>query len=558
MASDAYQSQADDYTYDRVWREFNQMQNMRVNFATQWNEVAMLIDPPSKNTFMYGNYNFPGEKKTQQQVDATGMMASHRFAAICDSLLTPRNMMWHTLRSTNTDLNKDREVRLWFEQVNKILFDYRYAPNAGFAGQNINIYRSLGNYGNGTMFIDTLDPFYGTGIRYRGLPLGETFFRENHQGMIDSMVRWFRMTARQAWQMSEETKNSGRPFKFPEALEGALKQGSENPFDFLHYVSPRKDHDPERLDDTGKRWESIYVCIQGRCVVQQGGYNTFPFAATRYDQTPGECYGRGPAMMVLPALKTLNAEKGTFLKVGHRIADPILLARDDGIVNFSMKPGAINPGSIDSEGRPVVQPMQIGNLQTTVEMMNEEKALINDAFLVSLFQVLTENPQMTATEVIERTNEKGILLAPTVGRQQSEYLGPLIHRELDVLASLDLLPEMPGIMIEAGAGYEVVYTSPMARAMKAQEAGGFARTLQLMSEYINVTGDPSVADWVDMDIAMPETADIYGVPVRWVASEKQVAAKRQARAEAQAKEQAIQAAPAAAALMKTQAEIGNP
>ena len=47
--------------------------------------------------------------------------------------------------------------------------------------------------------------------------------------------------------------------------------------------------------------------------------------------------------------------------------------------------------------------------------MDEERSLINDAFLVSLFQILTETPNMSATEVIERTNEKGILLAPTVG-----------------------------------------------------------------------------------------------------------------------------------------------
>ena len=36
--------------------------------------------------------------------------------------------------------------------------------------------------------------------------------------------------------------------------------------------------------------------------------------------------------------------------------------------------------------------------------------VINDAFLVTLFQILTETPEMTATEVIERTREKGALL----------------------------------------------------------------------------------------------------------------------------------------------------
>src|SRR4029077_1707786 len=105
-------------------------------------------------------------------------------------------------------------------------------------------------------------------------------------------------------------------------------------------------------------------------------------------------------------------------------------------------------------------------------MMAEERTLIGDAFLVTLFQILTETPQMTATEVIERTNEKGILLAPTVGRQQSEYLGPMIERELDVLGAQGLLPPMPPRLKEAKGEYQVVYTSPFSRAMRAQEAAG--------------------------------------------------------------------------------------
>ena len=60
-------------------------------------------------------------------------------------------------------------------------------------------------------------------------------------------------------------------------------------------------------------------------------------------------------------------------------------------------------------------------------------------------QILQDNPRMTATEVIERTREKGILLAPTVGRQQSEYLGPLVDREIDVLVEQGLLPPMPDV-----------------------------------------------------------------------------------------------------------------
>jgi hypothetical protein len=555
MAEQLYYGQSD--TYDKVMRLWGQLQNWRATFASQWEEVAQLVLPTSRNTFFPGSFNWPGQKKTQEQIDSTGMLALSRFAAICDSLLTPRNMKWHGLRSTDTDLDRMREVRLWFEEVTDLLFKMRYNPNANFASQNLNVYQSLGAFGTGSMFIDELDPRYGYGLRYKALPLGETFFAENHQGMIDTVVRWWRWTPAQAKQYADMTKGSAYPFRFPETLESQLQQNSQMPVDFLHYVGPRMEYDPRRADDRGMLYESAVVCVQGKCLCQTGGYKTFPLAATRYDQTPGEVYGRGPAMQVLPTLKTINAQKRVFLKQGHRAVDPPLLTMDDGLMSLSLVPGAINPGGVNADGQPLVVPLETGNIALGKDMMDVEAQLINDAFLVTLFQILTESPQMTATEVIERTNEKGILLAPTVGRQQSEYLGPLIHREIDVLAQMGMLPPMPEVMREAGAGYEVVYTSPMARAMRAQEAGGMARMMQVMIEAVNATQDQSYTDWVNFDVALPEMADIFGVPVRWMADPRSVAAKRQARAEAQRRQEAIQAMPAEAAMMKAQNEMAT-
>jgi len=57
------------------------------------------------------------------------------------------------------------------------------------------------------------------------------------------------------------------------------------------------------------KFASTYICIEGKNVMQEGGYRTFPISAGRYEQAPGEVYGRSPAMMVLPALKTLNADE---------------------------------------------------------------------------------------------------------------------------------------------------------------------------------------------------------------------------------------------------------
>jgi hypothetical protein len=169
---------------------------------------------------------------------------------------------------------------------------------------------------------------------------------------------------------------------------------------------------------------------------------------------------------------------------------------------------------------------------------------------------MTETPQMTATEVIERINEKGILLAPTVGRQQSEYIGPLIDREIDVLAQQGMLPPMPPRLREAGGEYDIVHTSPLAKAMASSgPAAGFIRAVETSKEIVNMTGDQSYLDWADFDTAMPAIADIQGVPASWMATEGQIAAKRKARAQQQATQQQIAALPAQAAMLKAQATV---
>lgn len=535
-------------------QEFSQLQLMRNTFAQHWEEVAELVLPTSRNTFFYGNYNWPGQKKTERQVDATSMMVLHRFAAICDSLLTPRNMYWHGLEAMDEDLRKDRNVRLWFEQVTKLLFKYRYLPIANFSSQNQNSYLQLGAFGNQGMFVDqAVDP--GTGaklraLRYKSIPLGELFFRENHQGLVDGVTRWFRLTpenVEKAWpgKMAEDFKQS------------LIEQHSQMPLDILHRIVPRNDYDPYRLDQKGMRYASYYILLQAKQLLSEGGYRRFPIAVSRYEQTPGEVYGRGPMMQVLPAIKTLNAEKRTFLKQGHRAADPVLLIADDGLMDMDLRPGAQNRGGISSDGKRLVDVLPTGQIQTTIEMMQEEKSLINDAGMVSLFQILNETPQMTATEVIERTNEKGILLAPTIGRQQGEYLGPLIDREIDLLSDMGLLPPMPPQLRERRGEYQAVYTSPLSRAQRAQEVAGALRTLESVKELVAITQDPSLLDPFAFDRMIPDIAQIQATPELWMASPQEIAQKRQTRAQAQARQEQIQAAPAQAAMLKAQASVAK-
>lgn len=527
--------------------EYEQLSADRSHFEGQWKEIAERVIPAQRDKFdQKGWKSEQGQKKTEFLFDSTAAIALNRFTAILDSLLTPRNQTWHRLVASDPALNRIREVKLWFEEVNRLLFKYRYAPKANFASQNQQNYASLGSYGSGCMFVDKLIDPSEKGLRYRNIHLGEVYFSENHQGIVDKALRYYPMTARQAVQKWGD--------KVPDKIKNT--NNKEENFFFIHCVKPRTDKDPQRVDYKGMDYASYYVSIDGKMILSEGGFSTFPYAISRYEQHPGEVYGRSPAMAVLPAIKTLNEEKKTLLKQGHRATDPVLLVHDDGVLDsLDLKPGAVNFGGVSADGRPMVHTLPTGNVAIGKDMMDDERIVINDAFLITIFQILTETPAMSATEVLERTKEKGILLAPTIGRQQSEYLGPMIEREIDVLIAQRLLPRMPQALREAGGEFQIVYDSPLSRAQRAEEAAGLMRTVETALNVVNVTQNPEPLDFFDWDTIIPEVAEIQGVPFRWMKSLELVNQVRQGRAQQQQQQMMIQAAPGAAAMMKAGNQI---
>ena len=530
---------------------FTQLYQWKTNLNAQAEEIASLIYPEARNTFMWGSYNWPGAKRTERMVDSTGMLALQQFASIMGELLTPTNIQWHQLQTTNPYLNKNCRVALYFEQVTNILFQERYAATSNFLSASYTDFLNLGAFGTMTCLIDELDdPVYGRqGIRYVPLPFGEVYLYQNHQGQVIGLIRYFRLTARQCWQMFGESN-------FPEVLKAPLEQNSEWQYEFLHHVGLREDWEPGKPGKKGMPWRSDYISLAGQTLLRQGSYRRFPYAVGRYTLAPREIYGRSPAMAILPSLKTINAEKSMFLKAGHRVADPVLLIQDDSLVDsINLRPGAINAGGVSPDGRPLVHPLPVGNIQIGIEMMEAEADIIKQSFLTSLFDILIKDrPTMTATEVLSRLQEKGTLIGPMVSRQ-AEFLGPMIDRELDILAWQKKLPPMPPELKEAGSEYRVEYTSLLNRTMRSGEAAGFLRTVESALSVVNATQDMSHLDVFDFDTALKDIADIQAVPTSWMANDKLIQSRRQQRAQAEQQRAQIQAAPAQAALMKAQAVI---
>lgn len=535
-------------------REFSQAEGKRGIWNTHWEDVAERVLPHYMNSFYPAQNMVPGVKRGFEMFDVTANSALWKFTAAMESMLTPANGKWQRLRPTDPILKRNMEAMTWYDLATDVLFHYRYSPHSGFQANMHDMYASIGAFGTGCIFTDAFnDPTRPSvkGLRYRQIHLGEIYLGLNHQGQVDKVFRKFKMTLRQLVQRWGKEKLS-------DGLLSKLKLNPDEEAWVVHSVRPNADFDPRRLDVKGKRFASHYILLEDKRLLEEGGYRCMPYSVARYLTAPGEVYGRGPAMNVLPSIKVLNEEKKTVLKQGHRAVDPVLLAHDDGVLDgFSMKPGALNSGAVSADGRPLVHALPTGNMEIGKELMDDERHIINDAFLVTLFQILVETPQMTATEVLERAREKGALLSPTMGRFQSEALGPMIEREFDLLVYQGLIPPPPPIVQQARGEYRVEYDAPLNRAMRAEEASGIMRTMQWAAEITAQTQDPSALDWFDVDSIIPDLADINGAPFKYIRGSDQVAEIRQSRQIDKTAAQVTQALPGMAAMAKAAAPQGT-
>ena len=527
-------------------REQEQLSALRGVSEQHWREIADRVRPSQAMFQMMQRAE--GDKRNQLIFDATAQLALSKFAAAVSSMAFPSTQKYQKLTIPDDDLSEDPIVMRYFDEVTERLFKARYAAAGNFQSQSIEMTLDIGAFGTGVLFVDDV---IGIGIRYKSLPLSQCYIAEDAHGRIDTMYRKFQFTAHQAATMFGKDK-------LPEAIVKALEVEPSRKFWFLHCVKPNPDKASRRKDWRGWDYWSCYISVEeGRTIVDEGGFRTFPFAVPRYETAPYEVYGRGPASQVLPAIKTLNEQKKTVLRAGQMVVAPPIMLSDDGALQaFDMRPNALNFGGLDDQGRPRAMPFTSnGRVDIGKDLMDGERDTINDAFLVTLFRILVEEPQITATEAMLRAQEKGQLLTPTMGRLQTEFLGPVTVREIDILGTAGALPPMPPKLAKyfaQGGDYHIEYQSPLNLAQRASEGIAIMNTLQAIAPLAQV--DPSVMRRFNLDKAATTLARINGMPEDIIYTDEEFAALQDAAQNAEQAQQLLAAAPVAAGAAKDLAQ----
>ena len=182
-------------------------------------------------------------------------------------------------------------------------------------------------------------------------------------------------------------------------------------------------------------------------------------------------------------------------------------ADDDGILNpanIKLVPGAIIPKAVGSKGlTPLEAPGKFDVSQLILE--NLQKRINHSLLADRLSQV--ETPNMTATEVLERSAEIARILGASFGRLQSELLTPLLKRAFHILRRRgDILNfDLDGKIVD------LQYKSPLAMLQAKADVGN-------ISEWVGIVSGMGIGAMaaVNMFEAAKTVGQILNVPAKLI------------------------------------------
>ena len=497
-------------TAEEIIQRMEQFEGDRSNWDALWQECA--------------DYGLPGDNQILRK-EASGTKRLDTFQTAAEnaiiqlaaglySYMFPTDSKAFVLRIDDEELAEEDEVKTWLDKVTTRIHEYLIQSN--FRQAFFEFLKQLVCFGTACQYEEKgkKQP-----LNFVCFHIAGVYISLDSDGNVDTVYRKFEYTARQAVQKFKK-ENLG------EAINAAYKDAKrkDKKFNFIHAVEPREDAE-DKSDPLTMPFSSVYVSRDEKKIVSESGYPEWPYQVTFFDRDALEDLGRSPMMKMLPDVKMIGTMKKTRVKGWEKMCDPPIVLPDDG----SIWPLATQPGGVLYKRAGGEDPKWFefkGNLQGMQEAITEVGTDIRAGFFLDLFDALIDRQNMTATEVMARIEQKMRLLIHIIGRLQSGYFNPMIHRIIGVLSRQQkknrdgsfssLLPPMPEVLSEVD--YRIEYLGRLALALKTLETEGFVKTMTELKAYreLNPEEAPYWLDNFEMDITSRDISRNNGSPARWL------------------------------------------
>lgn len=515
-------------TPEDIIRIHGELKARRGLWEQQWQEIYDYIIPrrsPVIRERAHGD-----EDSSPLVFDNTAMVANELLAGALQGLLTSPNTQWFELTTGDAALDDEDEIRFWLKDTARRILNI--LNNSNFQTEIHELYLDLPSIGTAAMDMEEDEVNI---IRFKTRNIKEIFIRENHLGVVDEVYREYKMKSRNIVAQFVPPGVSPTEKLVGRRVIADLKRNGEKEHTIIHAVYPRDLPNPSQLN---KPYVSQYILVEDKLELRHSGFNSFPWVVPRWSKASGEEYGRSPAMNAMPEIRLINEQERTQIEAAQKAIDPPIQVPDDGtVISPDLTPGGLTFVRPGSDIRPIFDNVRV---DFGFQLLQDRRRRIREAFFVDQLQ-LGSGPQMTATEVLQRTEEKMRLLGPLLGRQQSELLRPLIDRVFDIMLRRGKLRPVPNLLRRPGGfKIDVQYSSMIARSQRMTEAQSIFRALEAASTFIQL--DPSSSHNLDSDKAIRTIWSLFNAPSEILRAQSEVKElkRRQAEAQAQLQQQAQQ------------------
>ena len=497
-------------------RRYKTLQSQRSNWEKHWQELADYMLPRKADIT---KKRTQGDKRTELIYDGTAVHAVELLSSSLHGMLTSPSTPWFSMRYRDPALQGDDAANEWLE----LCMDQMYQAfnRSNFQQEIHELYYDLVVFGTAAFYVEgDLN-----GLRFSARHIAEVTVAEDANGKVDTVYRKFKLSARAAAQRFGEQN-------LPTQMTKDLKNDPHKEHDVVHVVYPRRES--KGKIGQNKPIASVYYHLDSKALISEGGFDDFPFMVPRFVKDSVSTYGRSPAMNALPDVKMVNKMSETTIRAAQKQIDPPLMVPDDGfMLPVRTTPGALNFYRTGTRDR--LEPLQIGaNNPLGLNMEEQRRNAIRQAFYVDQL-LMSQGPAMTATEVLQRNEEKMRLLGPVLGRLQSELLQPLISRSFALLLRNGLLPAAPEQL--QGQDIDIEYVSPLAKAQKLTDLQSMLRGFEVMMQVAEIA---PVMDYLDSDKLVQYLVEVTGIPARVIRSDDEVARIRRQQAQAAQEQQAME------------------
>jgi len=486
-----------------ILKKFSSMQSMRSNWDNYWEQLAQFGLPRKDN--VYGHPTV-GEDKHNKLYDGTSIHSNELLASALHSMLTNPSSVWFGLGTGDKEVDGIKSVNQWLQD--SVIKMIKALNNSNFQEEIHETYLDLGAIGTNTLFMDEDKEDI---IRFYSRPIYESYVMEDERGQIDTVYRECEFDLRQI------VNKFGQEWADHEHFKMQYDEDSTRKYKIIHAVEPIHGTD---------RFASYHVLKDKPILLKEATFNEKPYAVPRWTKISGEMYGRCPLMKALPDVKMLNQMMRTAIRAAQKAADPPMMVPDNGfLLPIRTTPGGTNIYRAGTKDR--IEPLvHNARVDINADMIEQMRVRVRQAFFIDQLQ-LQDGPQMTATEVMQRTEEKLRTMGPILGRLNNELLKPIIDRLFGIMLRKGSFGKVP-TEIKAG-DLEVTYISAISKAQRASEADTFTRVVQSIGPIIEF--NPQVFDNVDADEVLRYHAKIFGLPEEMLRAKKAVEEARKARAE---------------------------